>query len=119
MSEKKGPLDAAINHLTNRLNSRGEGSEREELRQAIRVLEDWPKWEPLIEAAGKVDKKKDKKYIPRNVSKYLIIRCFDCAWSSGNYTGICDYSASCASAKECAAFKKQVRTLLASLPEKE
>ena len=24
--------------------------------QAIRVLEDWPKWEPLIEAAGKVDK---------------------------------------------------------------
>jgi len=51
MSEPKGPLDAAINHLTNRLNSRGEGSEREELRQAIRVLEDWPKWEPLIEAA--------------------------------------------------------------------
>jgi len=56
MSEKKGPLDAAINHLTNRLNSRGEGSEREELRQSIRVLEDWPKWEPLIEAAEKVDK---------------------------------------------------------------
>ena len=51
MSEKKGPFDAAINHLTNRLNSRGEGSEREELRQAIRILEDWPKWEPLIEAA--------------------------------------------------------------------
>jgi len=46
------PFDAAINHLTNRLNSRGEGSEREELRQAIRVLEDWPKWKPLIEAAG-------------------------------------------------------------------
>jgi len=45
------PFDAAINHLTNRLNSRGEGSEREELRQAIQVLEDWPKWEPLIEAA--------------------------------------------------------------------
>jgi len=34
-----GTFDAAINHLTNRLNSRGEGSEREELRQAIRVLE--------------------------------------------------------------------------------
>ena len=44
-------FDAAINHLTNRLNSRGEGSEREELRQAIQVLEDWPKWKPLIEAA--------------------------------------------------------------------
>jgi len=47
-----GTFDAAINHLNNRLNSRGEGSEREELRQAIRVLEDWPKWESLIEAAG-------------------------------------------------------------------
>jgi hypothetical protein len=49
-------FDSAISHLTNRMNSRGEGSEREELRQAIRVLEDWPKWEPLIEAAGRVDK---------------------------------------------------------------
>ena len=39
-------FDSAISHLTNRMNSRGEGSEREELRQAIRVLE----------AAGKVDK---------------------------------------------------------------
>ncbi|MCX6574979.1 MAG: hypothetical protein NTV82_01150, partial [Candidatus Aminicenantes bacterium] len=55
MSDKE-PFAAAISHLTNRLNSRGEGSEREELRQAIRVLKDWPKWEPLIEAAGKVDK---------------------------------------------------------------
>ena len=45
MSESKGPFDAAITHLTNRLNSRGEGSEREELRQAIHILE----------AAGKVD----------------------------------------------------------------
>jgi len=42
-----GTFDAAINHLNNRLNSRGEGSEREELRQAIRVLE----------AVGNVDKK--------------------------------------------------------------
>ena len=50
-----GTFDAAINHLTNRLNSRGEGSEREELRQSIRVLEDWPVWKPLIEAAGKLN----------------------------------------------------------------
>jgi len=54
MSEKTGTFDAAINHLANRLNSRGEGSEREELRQAIRVLEDWPKWKPLIEAAERL-----------------------------------------------------------------
>ena len=53
----EGSFDAAISHLTNRMNSRGEGSEREELRQSIRALEDWPKWQPLIEAAGKVDKK--------------------------------------------------------------
>ena len=46
MSEKKGPFDATINPLTNRLNSRGEGSEGEELRQVVRVL--------IV--AGKVDK---------------------------------------------------------------
>lgn len=39
------PFDAAINHLTNRMNSRGEGNEKNELGQAIRVLK----------AAGKVD----------------------------------------------------------------
>ena len=122
MSEPKGLFDAAIKHLADSIRaleihspadtlgeSRLYQKQASGLRIGLRVLE----------AAGKVDKKKDKKYIPRNVSKYLIIRCFDCAWSSGNYTGICDYSASCASAKECAAFKKQVRTLLASLPEKE
>lgn len=38
-NEPKGPFDSAISHLANRLNSRGEGSEREELRQSIRVLE--------------------------------------------------------------------------------
>jgi len=110
MSEPKGPFDAAISILNlTHFRTDIHPNVQKIIDVAIRVLE----------AAGKVDKKKDKKYIPRNVSKYLIIRCFDCAWSSGNYTGICDYSASCASAKECAAFKKQVRTLLASLPEKE
>jgi len=48
-----GTFDAAINHLNNRLNSRGEGSEREELRQAIRVLE----------AAGKVEKTELRDFI--------------------------------------------------------
>jgi hypothetical protein len=48
------PFDSAISHLTNRMNSRGDGSEREELRQVIRVLEDWPRWEPLIKAAGQI-----------------------------------------------------------------
>ena len=45
MSEKRS-FDAVLSHLTNRLNSRGEGSERNELEQVIRVLE----------AAGGVDK---------------------------------------------------------------
>jgi len=44
---EKGSFDAVLSHLTNRLNSRGEGSERNELEQVIRVLE----------AAGKMDGK--------------------------------------------------------------
>ena len=47
MNEKRS-FDAVLSHLTNRLNSRGEGSERNELEQVIRVLE----------AAGKIDKNK-------------------------------------------------------------
>jgi len=46
MNEKRS-FDAVLSHLTNRLNSRGEGSERNELEQVIRVLE----------AAGKMDGK--------------------------------------------------------------
>ena len=45
MNEKRS-FDAVLSHLTNRLNSRGEGSERNELEQVIRVLE----------VAGRVDK---------------------------------------------------------------
>jgi hypothetical protein len=44
MSEFTGPFDAAISFLTHKLESRGPGSERDELKQAIRVLE----------AAGKI-----------------------------------------------------------------
>ena len=51
MSEKK-PFDAAIGML------RGKGIRLfppTEVQAAIRILKDWHKWEPLIEAAGKVD----------------------------------------------------------------
>jgi hypothetical protein len=50
MSETKGPFDTSIKVLGYGV---GDGGDFE---AAIRVLEDWPKWEPLIKAAGKVDK---------------------------------------------------------------
>ena len=60
MSEK-GPFDAAINELHGVMGEAEETGIWDDLigecKAAIRVLEDWPKWEPLIEAAGKVDKK--------------------------------------------------------------
>jgi len=55
MSEPKGPFDDAIRILHE---AKGEAILVDEelvevqLDAAIRVLEDWPKWEPLIEAAG-------------------------------------------------------------------
>ena len=61
MSEPKGPFDDAIRILHE---AKGEAILVDEelvevqLDAAIRVLEDWPKWEPLIEAAGKIDKNK-------------------------------------------------------------
>jgi len=45
MSEPKGPFDDAVYILW-----------VEEQEEAAKVLKDWPKWEPLINAAGKVDK---------------------------------------------------------------
>jgi hypothetical protein len=54
MSEPKGPFDDAIRILHE---AKGEAILVDEelvevqLDAAIRVLEDWPKWEPLIEAA--------------------------------------------------------------------
>ena len=54
MSEPKGPFDDAIRILHE---AKGEAILVDEelvevqLEAAIRVLEDWPKWEPLIEAA--------------------------------------------------------------------
>ena len=49
MSEPKGPFDTSLTVLRYGI---GDG---EDFEAAIRVLEDWPKWKPLIEAAGKVD----------------------------------------------------------------
>jgi len=54
MSEPRGPFDDAIRILHE---AKGEAILVDEelvevqLEAAIRVLEDWPKWEPLIEAA--------------------------------------------------------------------
>ena len=50
MSEPKGLFDAAIRVLSY--------ASHPAIDAAIRVLEDWPKWKPLIEAAGRVDKKR-------------------------------------------------------------
>jgi len=50
MREPKGTFDTSLTVLRYGM---GDG---EDFEAAIRVLEDWPKWEPLIEAAGKVDK---------------------------------------------------------------
>jgi hypothetical protein len=46
MSEPKGPFDTSLTVLRYGI---GDG---EDFEAAIRVLEDWPKWKPLIEAAG-------------------------------------------------------------------
>jgi len=60
MSKKKEPFDAAINELHGVIGEAEETGIWDDLigecKAAIRVLKDWPKWEPLIEAAGKVDK---------------------------------------------------------------
>jgi len=69
MSEKKGPFDDFIVAANETLISAEQfaGSMIPLLRAttklggisiAIRVLEEWPKWKPLIEAAGRVDKVK-------------------------------------------------------------
>jgi len=73
MSEKK-PFDAAINslkqtqHVQHGLWPNEHGVD--EYRAAIRVLEEWPKWKPLIEAARKVDKKKDLEEFQRFMCRW-------------------------------------------------
>lgn len=60
MSDKKGPFDAAIDAIRGwqrviEVYSEMHIEEIANLEEAVHVLLDWPKWEPLIEAAGKVD----------------------------------------------------------------
>ena len=94
MSEKKGPFDAAIKilfgHTDYGAGTIGEVKGRS-CEAAIRVLEEWPKWEPLIEAAGKVDKEGGLKFIHA------------CGYPNFPYP------------KNA----RQIRALLESLPEKE
>jgi len=92
MNEKRS-FDAVLSHLTNRLNSRGEGSERNELEQVIRVLE----------AAGKVDIRSAQFFIDgaANFGEGLSVINSDssrCLYQTG---------------------EKQIRALLESLPDKE
>ena len=57
MSKKQGLFDAAIKILRDStIRLRAFNIEPNDINFAIRVLKDWPKWKPLIEAAGKVDK---------------------------------------------------------------
>jgi hypothetical protein len=54
MSEPKGPLDAAMGVLKDYAQYSEGRNLRKSCRLAIRVLEDWPRWEPLIKAAGQI-----------------------------------------------------------------
>jgi hypothetical protein len=47
--------------------------EAAEIRAAIRALEEWPKWERLIEAAGKVDKKYTLEFL-QDIDTYVTPR---------------------------------------------
>ena len=54
MSKKQGLFDAAIKILRDStIRLRAFNIEPNDINFAIRVLKDWPKWKPLIEAAGK------------------------------------------------------------------
>ena len=58
MSKKQGLFDAAIKILRDStIRLRAFNIEPNDINFAIRVLKDWPKWKPLIEAAGKMDGK--------------------------------------------------------------
>jgi len=92
MSEN-GPFDAAISWLRVPV-----GLSDEQKETAIRVLEDWPKWKPLIEAAGKVDKKE-------------CLACLDCAW--------CVMFIDLKNKNRVSEGLKPIRALLESLPGKE
>ena len=115
MSEKK-PFDAALFTLQQKLQSwidaledceriqRYTGVEdsdiakikakMNDIRIAIRVLKDWPKWEPLIEAAGKIADRRNE-----------VLECLNAITPSND--GRVNY------------IYNSVRGLLESLPERE
>jgi len=101
MSEKK-PFDEAIETLRYYHPYKNKAA-KESIKSAIRVLEDWPKWEPLIEAAGKVD-------------KHTVLSCFDCAWEYCFAPSVCDIDNT---GEACQGSKTSIRTLLEVLPDKE
>jgi len=111
MNKKKGPFDAALEILKAQelklrrpfFQTQTGGPRREQIRRAIRILKDWHKWEPLIEAAGKVDIRSAQFFIDgaANFGEGLSVINSD----SSRYlyqTG-----------------EKQIRALLGSLPERK
>ena len=69
----------------------------------------------LLEAAGKIDKKKES-YCPGGVNPYPLIRSFLCAWSNKRYRGVCDDEKYCEDRNDCRKYKAQILALLDALP---
>ena len=69
----------------------------------------------LLEAAEKIDKKKES-YCPGGVNPYPLIRSFLCAWSNKRYRGVCDDEKYCEDRNDCRKYKAQILALLDALP---
>jgi hypothetical protein len=77
------------------------------LQKAIRILE----------AAGNVEVRIDEKAKSVGVEPNTLLRMFDCAWSGDNYESTCDHSGSCSVHQECRKAKRQIRAVLAAIPD--
>jgi hypothetical protein len=97
MSEKR-PFDVAIRVLGRVAGINVLQAEENECQSAIRVLEDWPKWEPLIEAAGTIS---NRSILMAAVSGWKSLVPKD-SWYPADES---DY--------------REIRTLLEALPGKE
>ncbi len=72
-------------------------AERQKINEAIAILSSYPRWQPLIEAAGKVDKDAALKFLERvNEDEEMV-----------DSNGLCVYPL------------MQIRSLLDALPEEE
>jgi len=115
MSENR-PFDAALEILKAQelklrrpfFQTQTGGPRREQIRRAIRILKDWPKWKPLIEAAGNVDKTRAIQGLKNmeNIGDF-----FPNEWSVP-----LGFEELLSQNKESA---KEIRALLESLPDKE